>query len=463
MNRFFFFFFLLFFVTNSFAQDCNCYDNFVWLKQTFEINDAGFQYVIDKKGVQEYQQLTQKTEEKTKNISTIYDCAEILRNWLSFFRSNHIGLGIIKEYTTENQSKTTTFYDKEFFNIDTTGFKQYLDTKKNFNFEGIWFDENYTIGVKMIGNQYIGFVINSKYEEWTSGQVKFKIYKDSIIYYMRDYSKKVFNRANLLSKNFLLFDYNIDFSFTRYYPKYEDKFLNSYIDRKPYFETLNNKTCYLRIPSFNYELLQVIDSIIFDNKKKIIKTENLIIDLRLNSGGSDNCWQHIIPIFFTNPYRQKNLYYLSTELNNQHYLKYSGNNLFDILNKKLGQFIKNGNDYYEIKSWEKVYKFPKQIAIVVDRYCASSTEQFLLAAKQSKKVKVFGNITAGALDFANINSVNSPCDDFVLIYATSKDVDLENFPLDNIGIQPDFYIDKDIPEYKWIDYVNDILNYSNKK
>ena len=30
--------------------------------------------------------------------------------------------------------------------------------------------------------------------------------------------------------------------------------------------------------------------------------------------------------------------------------------------------------------------------------------------------------------------------------------------IDDKGIQPDYYIDKEIPKYEWIKYVADILN-----
>ncbi|PWW29349.1 hypothetical protein DEU40_103307 [Chryseobacterium sp. AG844] len=31
-------------------------------------------------------------------------------------------------------------------------------------------------------------------------------------------------------------------------------------------------------------------------------------------------------------------------------------------------------------------------------------------------------------------------------------------PFDGIGIQPDYFIDQTIPDYQWIDYVNNVLN-----
>jgi len=39
---------------NGFSQTCNCSSNLEWLIEIFEKNDAGFQYVIDKKGENSY-------------------------------------------------------------------------------------------------------------------------------------------------------------------------------------------------------------------------------------------------------------------------------------------------------------------------------------------------------------------------------------------------------------------------
>jgi hypothetical protein len=43
--------FLLIVIIPSFgySQDCNCLDNYKWVKKTFEENDAGFQYAIEQR------------------------------------------------------------------------------------------------------------------------------------------------------------------------------------------------------------------------------------------------------------------------------------------------------------------------------------------------------------------------------------------------------------------------------
>jgi len=54
MKNYFSLLFLFFITPFSFSQNCNCDSTFTWLKETFENNDAGFQYAIDQKGIATY-------------------------------------------------------------------------------------------------------------------------------------------------------------------------------------------------------------------------------------------------------------------------------------------------------------------------------------------------------------------------------------------------------------------------
>jgi hypothetical protein len=353
---------------------------------------------------------------------------------------------------------TQTFPDWEKIETDTIAFKEYLNLKKDFDFEGIWQDGTYTVGIKETENQFIGFIIDSQAEGWEKGQIKFRIYPDSTIYYLRNRSPEK-TKLCLASKNLLLFE-GIS-SFWRIYPEYDDQFLTAFTGGEPYMEQLNPTTLYLQIPSFHSRYINIIDSLISGQRKKILSTENLIIDLRYNGGGSDASWTCILPVIFTNPFRQNSVNILSTPSNNPLY-QFAGEEFIKKLDNNGGKFVLFDSEKYYITQFDTLYEFPKQVAILVNKYCASATEQFLLVAKQSKKVKIFGTLTGGALDFSNLNSLESPDQSFRLHYATLKRVDFEDYPIDNIGIQPDYYLDKDIPEYKWIEYVNGILNHEMK-
>ena len=102
---------------------------------------------------------------------------------------------------------------------------------------------------------------------------------------------------------------------------------------------------------------------------------------------------------------------------------------------------------------DSVKAFPNQIAIVCNEYNGSTDEEFLLAAKQSKKVKIYGEPTMGALDYSNINEVLSPDGKYKMWITMSKSYRIPDFCIDGVGVQPDYYIDQTIPEDNWINFV----------
>lgn len=100
---------LFFFSTAStFAQQSNCAESFDWMVNTFKTNDAGLQYIIDKKGMDEYTKHTSSYREKALNITSNNDCLTILNNWLFFFRKGHIGAYLKPELWQNTQSAALT-------------------------------------------------------------------------------------------------------------------------------------------------------------------------------------------------------------------------------------------------------------------------------------------------------------------------------------------------------------------
>ncbi|MCH5719599.1 S41 family peptidase [Niabella hibiscisoli] len=109
----------------------------------------------------------------------------------------------------------------------------------------------------------------------------------------------------------------------------------------------------------------------------------------------------------------------------------------------------------EITTVKNVY--PKQVGIIIDGGVGSTAEQFVLAAKQSKKVKLFGISTYGSLDISNMYAVKSPCNNYELGYGLSRSKRIPQYILDDRGIQPDYFISNEVPGYKWVGYVKNIL------
>ena len=460
----------------SFAQNCNCKTNFEWMKKTFEENDAGFQYIIDLKGKEAYQNNNQIILQKIKAIKKTEDCTKALYEWLTFFRKGHIAIRKldINSINSQKSVKETKNENWQTLNADVQEFEKYLTSKKETDFEGIWQTNPYKIGIKKIADSYLGFIIESGNASWKKGQIKIRLSDKNGTFYLRDKSPEDFTNPNLLGKNYLQLG---NFTLKRLNPKYEtekdiEQYFNLMSIDKPFIEELNKTTLIFRIPSFDGSQRKIIDSVIAINKEKILKTENLIIDLRNNGGGSDSSYNEILPFLYTNPTRGIGVELLSTKLNNQRMLDFINKPEFgfddegkkwakesyDKLERQIGEFVNLDSTTVSISKLDKIYPYPKNVGVIINKGNASTTEQFLLEAKQSKKVKLFGTTTFGALDISNMNFVKSPCNEFELGYCLSKSYRIPNMTIDSKGIQPDYYIDENIPKYKWIEYVNRILN-----
>ncbi|MDR0969795.1 MAG: S41 family peptidase [Lentimicrobiaceae bacterium] len=469
---------LLFTTTLTFAQDCDCKANYEWVKKTFEENDAGYQYAIENKGKQAYLDHNKKIAEKVKSAKTRTECGTILYEWLNFFRSGHVSLQINQQETQNNFVTDNSFADWETYTIETEDFKKYLDQKKIADYEGIWETGLYKIGIKKEGDKYIGFIIESGAETWTKGQVKliFSLTenKTNTVFYMYDHSAVESDKVAMIGKNYLQIGH---VTLSRLYPKYDDepryaRYFRSIKGREPYIEKINETTLYLRVPSFDPSFKRSIDSVLNANNEKILSTKNLIIDIRNNGGGSDASYSSIIPYLYTNPIRTIGVELLSTKLNNQRMLDFINKpeygfdendkkwakESYDKLEAKLGQFVSLKKYPVSEDRRDTIYPFPQNVAVIINEANGSTAEQFLLEAKQSKKTKLFGVTTFGALDISNMYFVESPSGEFTLGYSLSRSMRIPDFTIDGKGIQPDYYLDKSIPQHEWVDFVNKIFD-----
>ena len=161
---------------------------------------------------------------------------------------------------------------------------------------GNWYYENGLFSIQIQknnkkGREYIGILTddlrNNNQFLGYKGDLKIDFYKNDIgelvaIFWSfgqkPSFYKVEFNQDTLkIGRNLTFYRNHIDI-------KNQDYFK---LPDSTYFKQISNETNYFRIHSFDFENKTVIDSILKENKEKLISKENLIIDVRNNGGGSD--------------------------------------------------------------------------------------------------------------------------------------------------------------------------------
>ncbi|MEI8004657.1 MAG: S41 family peptidase [Bacteroidota bacterium] len=244
------------------------------------------------------------------------------------------------------------------------------------------------------------------------------------------------------------------------------------------FGILSDSTFFIRANGFD-GFKDKIEKVIRDHWQDIMTRPNLVIDLRNNGGGQDDEWQLLFSLIYTDPYFSKGVEWYACEDNIKLYedaLKnpVQGQSSEDIKWTKvlLDEMKKNPGGYVvhpmmgkdKIVKEDTVYRNPRQVGIIINEGNGSSAEQFLLAAKTSKKVTLFGNQnTAGVLDYSNSVPIDLPSGKYYMRYPMTRSRRLPDNPIDNIGISPNVIIPYPPTEQLfdkldiWVEFVKDWL------
>ncbi len=486
MKKFLFLTILITISNLTFSQTSNYLQSFDWMVETFEENDAGFSFIIDKKGADYYKAHTARYREKIAQVETEKEFLSLMNEWLHFFRKGHIGF-----YPSESLAQPSILTEsakdsiREFYkneqevNLTQKQFETYLQkNKQQINpIEGIWTSGNYTIGIirskqKNTSNKFDAFIIKADSLYWMPKQKKaeFILLPDNtfdVNYSMQNHSiekttaKWIGHSSGILKmmNSLWLKTYPGDVRLSLN----DSLFLEFTTSEKPFLRELSDKTVYLRIPSFVYPEKASIDKLLAENDTKLRSTENLIIDIRNGTGGSDYSYYNLIPYFYTQPIRRIGMKYRATELNALAFEGYAKviddtatvshlKQLANQIRENEGSFLERGDGVYIDNSYS-ISQFPAKIAVICNKNNGSTDEAFLYDARQSFKVKIFGRPTGGMIDFSNMNFIGSPNGKYQLGYTITASERLPDYAIDGVGIQPDVFIDETIEEKDWIEFV----------
>ena len=465
-------FLILFFSTSlSFGQQsCNCNLALNNLIAKIESDYPGFKEKTQ--DMRKYNDLKNELLSESK-ISGDSSCMKILERYTGFFKDFHVW--ILPKDTIPTIKNKNEAIRNPIFDINIKKFMGNASKIKE-GIEGVWKSDRYEIGLKKITEgEYVGFIIKADSKYWKQKEIKFGLFKNGTYeFYLQDHT--IQRGSYTINNNSLLYFNDLRLAFIRALPA--STINAAQIDEQInemngfYFKRLTAKTSILKLQNFSSVFVETIEKLIQNNQDLLENSENLIIDLRDNGGGTGNAYQKILPYILTNALRRQiGVEHLSTQTTITAYEQWlqtlktdSIRNKDDIakvqryivkLKSNLGKFVNLAGDSVIIDTIKLAPKSPRQIAILNNGAVGSSAEDLTLIAKQSKKVKILGTPTTGGLDYADARFFEFGCGNYQLLLPTYRSLRLPDFPIDNIGLQPDIFIDASVKD--WIKFTVDYL------
>lgn len=475
------------FTASGRAQSCPCPTTFNWMVQTFEENDAGFQLVVDRKGAVEYAKRTEELRSRAEQSNDVMACTEVMNEWLQWFRRGHIGIGLTEQGqaamrpTPGSSAQPTAMPEARLVKITEADLMKRYHKAGNARhpLEGVWTMGAYRVGIvrqPKDASRFDAVILSSKNKNWQPGMVKAEVQLQADgrytgTFYMGDHSRRDVEATMLGTSGGLL---EMNGIWQRQEPvaqltQMEMIHLRVLDAEAPFLMLLSERTVYLRIPSFAFEQKALIDSVLAANDALIRKTENFIIDIRNGTGGSDASYSGLIPYLYSGPIRSVGVKLRATELNADGYEYYAdmlgrdsenGKHCAEVASRMraaTGSWLEMDAQPWSVDSSRTVLPFPQRVGIVCNERNGSTDEQFLLEARTSYKVKLFGRPTYGTLDVSNMRRIASPDGCFELAYTMSMSHRLPHMPVDVMGIQPDHYLDEGIPALQWVGHVQSVM------
>ncbi|HDR7612486.1 TPA: peptidase [Bacillus mycoides] len=228
------------------------------------------------------------------------------------------------------------------------------------------------------------------------------------------------------------------------------------------FKQYNKDTLLITLTDFANT--EAINTLLDSHKDELNSFPNLIVDVRLNRGGSDDAFFNLLPYLFEDKeislldssdtmqlnHTERNFHLRMKDIEMEDYdsLDELSKLFTDIFIQDLKKNYKKGFVTFDTSGLPidmqtlKIHgrKSPSRVVILTDVTCGSSGDSFVEVAKKSSKVKVIGRPTAGVTDYSNL-AVMEWADTFALYYPTSRRSIIDKGKgMTGVGIQPHIHI-----------------------
>ena len=442
-------------------------DDFDFVVKKITANYAGWDTKVTDKTRPQLEALTTKLRAKAATASDD-ELLSILQQWIGFFHDGHTGVSAVAVDSPASSSAAATKIV-----VPTLPWSEHyveaklakLETSRD-PIEGTWgIDEDQPWGARLAvmrdvrsASGFSGVVVRSKGGGWNVGEKRAAIERKKDGTYVAHLTlgdgRKV-DFAGRVVADGDIFQVKDGEAWFRDWPKAHDpdKAERLFPSGRLFLKRLSPKTLWLRIPSFDESQYKPLKDLVAAHRKELESTPNLLIDLRNNGGGSDYVYGVLMPLLYTRPVISVGIQLRASTDNialREAVAERIKKDVPDaaaqieaqnkLMQQHLGEYVAPDPIPFGFDREDKVLPYPRRVAVLIDG-AGSSAEQFLLDARQSHKVTLFGKRnSAGVLDFANIVSIPTPSGRYQVRWGTSRSLRVPDDPVDPDGIAPDIRI-----------------------
>jgi hypothetical protein len=384
------------------------------------------------------------------------ECLHLLRRLTDFFADGHLFIGeyprpdstakarlaAATERTTWTEAALRDYFDREAGRLDPV--------------EGFWYADGYRVGIVRDPSAERDFaaVMLSTADAWEPGQLRASFTRNADGSYQArfradDHSLRHYTAR--LQKGLLL--HMPPVTWARELPAGDAQraLLHPSKPRAPAFATFGTGYVVLSIPSHSPEHRAVLDSLLSRHHAEIVAARVLIVDIRGNEGGSSG-FTHPLRVYYhaesLRPAPARDVPVVLSSPDNRRYFEGWGRSAFvqsllARMDSAPGELVPFTTDTAQPSIAMESAAGPVHVAVLMDRHVVSAGETFVLEARRSPKVTLFGENTGGVLDYANVSIMRLACParglalGYPLIAASAA---LPAGGINNIGIPPDIVI-----------------------
>ena len=392
------------------------------------------------------------------------DCIFVLRELTNWFRDGHLFVFQNPRLTPEQadrmaEAAEVRTIDEAALRADLVRHAGRLDPVA-----GIWYAPGYRIGIVADTGggrgAFVGIVLASDSARWKPGHVKVRLRRNRdgtyrTILYAADHSRR--DTEGRLYRNTLLTTQPMTWGRELPLAAHEAGTLDPVDPLRPTLRLAGRDAVIVSVPSHDPKYRAVLDSLVTRHRADLLSRPFLLIDIRGDLGGGSMTTAPLVPLLATREQRPPiGPSGPSTVVASADNIRYFGrgwnpDSIAERMAAAPGRVMPlMRNETLDMPfDADTVHAMPARVAVLMDRGVASAGEAFLLQARKSTKVTLYGDNSWGMIDYQSVNVVRLDCRPRGILFGYPMIAASNTLPADGLnakGIPPDVRVPRSIPD-----------------